>query len=121
MELLNAKARLFEENISLQAYPPEYIFSEKLEAILHHGDLGSRMKDYYDCFKMIQATILDEKLLKEALVETTSNRGTELKTVPENIEPFSDLWSNFVKANNFGDLDMNEVIKTINSILQKIL
>lgn len=121
VELLRSKGPLFEESISLTAYPPEYIFSEKLEAILHHGDLGSRMKDFYDCYRMIQENILDDTLLKDALTETTSNRGTELKIIPENTEPFSDLWSNFVRANNFGDLDMNVVIKIINSKLEKVI
>ena len=39
----------------------------------------------------------------------------------ENIEPFSDLWSNFLRGNELGDLDMNEVIKLINSTIQKVI
>lgn len=36
-------------------------------------------------------------------------------------EPFSDLWSNFLGGNDLDELDMNEVIKLINSTIQKIL
>lgn len=121
VELLRSKEPLFEENISLSAYPPEYIFSEKFEAILYHGELGSRMKDYYDCYRMIDESVLDMKLLKESLRETASNRGTELKLIPENIEPFSDLWSNFLRGNELDELDMKEVIKLINSAIQKVI
>lgn len=105
----------------MSSYPAEYIFSEKLEAILYHGELGSRMKDYYDCYRMIDEGILDMELLKQALVQTTSNRGTKLKLIPKKAEPFSGLWSNFLRTNDLGELDMNEVIKLINSILQKII
>ncbi|MCO4755308.1 MAG: nucleotidyl transferase AbiEii/AbiGii toxin family protein [Bacteriovoracaceae bacterium] len=121
VELMRSKKPLFEENISLSAYPPEYIFSEKLEAILYHGELGSRMKDYYDCYRMVDEAVLDMELLKEALLETTSNRGTKLRTIPENTEPFTDLWSNFLNSNELGPLDMNKAINVVNTILQKII
>lgn len=121
VELMKSKEPLFEDSINLQAYPPEYIFSEKLEAILHHGDLGSRMKDFYDCHRMIQENILDEALLKEALVETTSTRGTKLTLVSEELDIFGHLWQNFLKGNRLEDINMKDVVDNINSLLKKII
>ncbi len=45
---MNDKGALFEEGITLSAYPPEYIFSEKLEAIIYLDEANSRMKDFHD-------------------------------------------------------------------------
>jgi predicted nucleotidyltransferase component of viral defense system len=121
VELMRSKEPLFEDNINLQAYPPEYIFSEKLEAILHHGDLGSRMKDFYDCYRMIQENILDEVLLRDALVETTANRGTKLTLVSEELDVFSGLWQNFLKGNQLDNINMKDVVDTINFLLKKLI
>lgn len=42
VELMKSKEPLFEKSINLKSYPPEYIFSEKIEAILHLGEANSR-------------------------------------------------------------------------------
>lgn len=45
---------IFEGEISLSVYPPEAIFSEKLETIISKGSINSRMKDYHDLLVMIR-------------------------------------------------------------------
>ncbi len=119
--LLKTKDPLFEESISLLAYPAEYIFSEKLEAILYHGELGSRMKDFYDCYRMIKDGILDDDLLRMALKETTANRGTKLRAIAENSKPFLNLWKNFIRMNKLDNYQLDEIIKIINSKLKSVL
>lgn len=52
-QMLRDKGPLFEEVIELNAYPPEYIFAEKLEAIIYLDDINGRMKDFHDCIRMI--------------------------------------------------------------------
>ena len=45
-KLMKTKEPLFEKSIKLKSYTPEYIFSEKLEAILQLGEANSRMKEF---------------------------------------------------------------------------
>ena len=121
VELMKSKVPIFEDKISLYSYPPEYIFSEKLEAILHHGELNSRMKDYFDCYEMIIQKVLDDNTLKTSLHETTSNRGTPLTKIPVDTSAFDQLWKAFLKKNKIDNLDLDHIIKTINQKLEKII
>ena len=54
IELMNYKKPLFEKTTRLNSYPAEYIFLEKIEAILYLGENNSRMKDFYDCHCLIK-------------------------------------------------------------------
>lgn len=119
IELMNAKGPLFEETINLKSYPPEYIFSEKLEAILHLGELNSRMKDFYDCFRLIQENVLNIKDLKLAITETFRNRETDFRLIPESTEEFKVKWNSFIKKNSI-QLELSEVIREINITLKKL-
>ncbi len=116
VELMNANGPLFEDTINLKAYPPEYIFSEKLEAILHLGELNSRMKDFYDCYRLIQEGVLDKNLLKKAIKETLENRGTKFSLIPEPTEAFNVKWNSFIKK-NATQLELSDVIREINKTL----
>ena len=69
---------MFEDSISLAAYPPEYIFSEKLEAILWLGEINSRMKDFYDIWLMMHQFNFNGSHLVEALKRTFKRRKTTL-------------------------------------------
>ncbi|MDB2426174.1 nucleotidyl transferase AbiEii/AbiGii toxin family protein, partial [bacterium] len=75
VELMKSKKSLFESSIKLSSYPAEYIFAEKLEAIIYLGEINSRMKDFYDCYQMIQEGALNENHVLEALNSTMNNRG----------------------------------------------
>ena len=73
---------LFESFISLQVYPIETIFSEKLETILSKGAGNSRMKDYHDLLLLVRnREKLDITKLKRAVTGTFSNRGTTLHAI----------------------------------------
>ena len=70
---------IFSGEISLLVYPPESIFSEKLESIISRGSLNSRMKDYHDILLMSrEIDLLDFTKLKNALVVTFTKRETKL-------------------------------------------
>lgn len=73
---------IFTGEISLQVYPPESIFSEKLESIISKGAVNSRMKDYHDLILMIRdPDLLDPKKLSLAVSATFKRRNTIL-TLP---------------------------------------
>ncbi len=39
---------------SLRVYPPETVIAEKAEAVVYLGNLNSRMKDFYDIWRLSQ-------------------------------------------------------------------
>lgn len=121
LELIKMKVPLFKKTISLNSYPPEYIFSEKVESILHLSQINSRMKDFYDCYRLIDEKVLDEKTLKTALHETTQNRETKLEQISENTEIFDIKWKRFLQKNNLGDLNLKDAISKINEAIKKSL
>ena len=117
IKLMRAKEPLFEKSIKLNSYTPEYIFSEKLEAILQLGETNSRMKDFYDCYRLIEENILDKNLLKVAIRKTMENRNTELKIIPQPNEQLNIRWESFLKRNKIADLKLSVVISRINRII----
>lgn len=119
LELIHEKKPLFKDKINLNAYPPEYIFSEKLEAILHLGDINGRMKDFYDCWRIINDRIIGVSGFKKAIEETLENRGTDFEFVNEDVDPLLARWKAFTKKNAI-ELDLLSVVKDINSFLREI-
>lgn len=71
---------VFEESISLQVYPVETIFAEKLETIIARGAANSRMKDFHDVLLLCRKPIIiDAEKLKKSIRKTFSNRGTPVE------------------------------------------
>ena len=68
-----------EVGVSILSYPPEFIFSEKLQAIISLKAFNSRMKDYYDCFVLINNDILDKDKIKNAVTGTFKRIFSELR------------------------------------------
>jgi len=60
----------------LNLYPVETVFAEKLEAMIQLGPLNSRMKDFYDIWRIKQHSF-DGRELYMAVSQTMVNRGTE--------------------------------------------
>ena len=62
----------------LYGYPPETIIAEKFQAMIILGMANSRMKDFYDIWKLATNFNFDGKILQDALENTFQNRNTEL-------------------------------------------
>ncbi|WP_298625315.1 nucleotidyl transferase AbiEii/AbiGii toxin family protein [uncultured Legionella sp.] len=69
---------LFDDPISLEVYPVETIFAEKLETLISRGAANSRMKDYHDLLLLCRSEgkLIDKIRLKENIKQTFQNRGT---------------------------------------------
>jgi len=63
---------------SLRMYPPETVIAEKAEAMVHLGRLNSRMKDFYDIWRIAQQFNFEGIELCEAIGRTFGNRNTEI-------------------------------------------
>lgn len=89
---------LFEGNVSLQVYPVETIFAEKLETVIARGSLNSRMKDFHDLLLLARdPQLLSLQKCKDSITATFVHRNTE-KKLPiryddEVINNMQKLWS----------------------------
>ena len=94
---------LFEDPISLEVYPVETIFAEKLETVISRGAANSRMKDYHDLLLLCRhSKLIDKVLLKDNIAETFQNRGTEfsipVQFQPDELERMQSLWSGHLRV-----------------------
>lgn len=121
---------IFSGEISLYVYPPEAIFSEKLETIISRGAINSRMKDYHDLLVMIrEPDFLDTEKLTNSIQSTFNRRGTPISLAinfdSAGIQSLQALWSNHLRGLGVfrGRLNLpnqiDDVIKEINIWLQE--
>lgn len=131
LELYQYKGKpIFEGTVSLQVYPIERIFSEKIDSVVSRADTNSRMKDYHDLILLCrEKNIFNFKNLKKEINHTLKNRKTE-KTFPINfsedaIVKLQRLWTGHwnrlqVNADNLGlPVHIKDAINEINEWLLK--
>jgi len=63
------------------AYSLESAIAEKLQAIVSLGLFGSRMKDFYDIWFLLNNRDLDKERLRKAIESTFKNRNTDINTI----------------------------------------
>ena len=112
---------LFEDLISLEVYPVETIFAEKLETIISRGAANSRMKDYHDLLLLCrESKHIDKARLKDNIALTFQNRGTVF-SIPaqfqsDELDRMQPLWSGHLRAlgaPRAQSLGLPEDIKTV--------
>ncbi|MDN3505988.1 MAG: nucleotidyl transferase AbiEii/AbiGii toxin family protein [Simkaniaceae bacterium] len=121
----------FEDSISLNVYPVETIFSEKLETILSKGASNSRMKDYHDLMLLIRKKeMLNINKLKNSVSNTFSKRETPLRQIAfsqTSLESIQKLWKAHLQG--LGDVaqelnlpsEISDVIQEINQYISRSL
>ncbi len=102
---------------SLFAYPPEFIFSEKLQAIIELKTLNSRMKDYFDCYSLIREDVMNPGILKGAINKTFEKRNTEIQLIEYFSSELRVNWELFRKKVYDCPETIDEVINGINNYL----
>ncbi len=93
------------------SYSIETIIAEKLHAIISHGVLTTRLKDYYDMYILIKGNIvkIDKKTLILAIKNTLQSRNTkinteEFKTIIEELKEdqhVKKLWEDYQNKNPY--------------------
>ena len=66
------------KTIRMKGYPKESVVAEKFHAMIRHGDLNSRMKDYYDLWLISDTFEFNGTSLQKAIEATFNNRHTEI-------------------------------------------
>ena len=118
---------LFEHQISLKVYPPEAIIVEKLETLIYHGTINSRMKDYHDLYFLFKVKKYKSIILEKQIRITFKNRNTALKIPIKNtVEEFEILqqqWERYLNGlvkDHVLPKRLNEVITVINNTLMDL-
>jgi hypothetical protein len=73
---------IFEDEISLFVYPAESILAEKLQTVVFRADKNSRMKDYYDIFRLLNSSVLSKEKVTSAIGVTFEHRQTNIGLLP---------------------------------------
>ena len=113
-------------DFDILVYPPETIFSEKLHIALKRAGANTRMKDYYDMYKLALSDELDAALLKSSIKDTFEKRETEIKTEiafdAATIDRLQGYWALFIRKMKLKDApaDVKDVITVINKMLRKV-
>lgn len=120
---------LFGDSISLEVYPVETIFAEKLETIISRGAANSRMKDYHDLLLLCREDgLLDKTRLKDNITQTFQNRGTVF-SIPvqfqsDELERMQRLWAAHLRvlgSDRVMLLGLPDNIKTVINLLNQWL
>lgn len=107
------------------AYPPEAVVAEKFHAMITLGMTNSRLKDYYDIWRMLETTQFDMSRIMAALTATFNRRGTNMPSEkPDGLSrEFADLradaWERLPKRFELEDdlPPMGDVIQRISAFL----
>lgn len=112
---------------SLRIYPPETVIAEKAEAMVHLGSLNSRMKDFYDIWRMSQQFNFEGEDVCEAISRTFGNRKTAVIEFDDLIAELLDRetlqmqWTAFLgKSTISGPETFPEVLALIGKFLSPV-
>lgn len=112
----------------LYGYPPETVIAEKFQAMTALGMTNSRMKDFYDIWRLAAHFEFDGKILQNAIQRTFDNRATELPSETHVI--FSDefaadkkaQWNSFLKKlRNENMVDIVQIVELMRKFLPPVL
>ena len=116
------------ESISVQIYPPEYIFAEKLETSVRFGKGNTRLKDFIDLWNLSKSE-MNMEILSLAIKRCFACRGQKLDK-KEILDLYSDkdfinfLNLRFTKAAEFKRLStppLEEIFSQLRAFLEATL
>lgn len=111
----------------INAYTLETVIAEKLQAIIVLAELNSRMKDFYDIYFLLNTNEINKGILKEAILQTFSNRNTKLnfESIVFKEEFYADInrskmWKAYLRKINSEEIPFEKVILKIKLTIQEI-
>jgi len=115
----------------IRAYPPETVVAEKLQALVDLGMQNSRMKDFYDLWRIARQFSFEGQTMVAAVRATFERRATTLpKTVPTGLseefatdEQKNKQWRAFLERNQLPerDLSLSHVLDDLRNFLMPML
>ncbi|AWW28130.1 MULTISPECIES: nucleotidyl transferase AbiEii/AbiGii toxin family protein [unclassified Acetobacterium] len=114
------------ESPNIFTYSLESTVSEKWDAIISRMETTSRMKDYYDIYYLADHYDFDGKILKDALLNTLSNRKTifDETTIVKVSDMYNDddmqkRWKSFSRNSLEIDLEFKIVVDMVVQFIGK--
>lgn len=113
----------------VKTYPPETVVSEKLHGIVRFGRANTRMKDFYDIWRISHLVRFEGKTLVHALRATFDRRETPLpQELPVALteafagEPGKERqWRAFIQQVEHLDLDLQDMLDGLQTFLLPVL
>ncbi len=109
------------------AYSLETVIAEKFDAMVSLALLNSRMKDFYDIFKLMSKKQYEAKILRKSIKKTFKKRDTQLDAELiifseqfKNDTQKNRQWQLFLKRIKEEDLSFTYVINNIEDFLRPI-
>lgn len=118
---------LEDRKIQIWSYNIETVIAEKFESIIKRGVLGTRIRDYYDVYMLLntQNKNINFNILKDAIYSTAENRNTLeiikdcLKVIEqlENSNIMKKHWERYQKNNFYAqDIKYQDLIESLKQI-----
>lgn len=109
-----------------RAYCRDTVVAEKVEAMVSLGYANSRMKDFYDIYRLSQEFNFDGKVLSKAIELTFARRKTTVPNEPPLAftREFSDdsikqsQWDAFLRKNSLESIIFTEAIERIKEFIE---
>ncbi len=112
----------------IYSYSIESTLAEKFEAIVSLGLANTRFKDFYDIYVILQSKNIDDEVLKQALVQTFSNRNTTFNDIVVFDKNFSSdaerqkRWNAFTKKKTaLMQVSFEDVVLTIKNYFEPLI
>jgi predicted nucleotidyltransferase component of viral defense system len=127
--LSNSKGPLFEPSVTVNCYPMEFVFAEKLETAIFRGADNSRMKDFHDLYTIAGAEkMVNEKDTAKAIRLVFEHRKTPIRLPMQfdvsALEALQQYWGRYRHSATLGKVlpeQIEEVIAVINKLIDKIM
>ena len=113
----------------LQGYSRESVIAEKYQAMVHHGEINSRLKDFYDVWLLANKFEFDGVTLAQAIRATFEQRQTDFVPTPTAFGPEfaaetarQRQWTSFLTRSQIADAPANliDVVETLRQFLQPV-
>ncbi len=113
----------------LQGYSRESLIAEKYQAMVHHGEINSRLKDFYDVWLLASKFEFDGATLAQAIRATFEQRQTDLVPTPTafGTEFAAETarqrqWTSFLTRSQIADAPANliDVVEALRRFLQPV-
>lgn len=113
---------------NIKAYCRDTVIAEKVETMVNLGYANSRMKDFYDVYKLSNEFDFDGKTLKESIQLTFNKRKTNIPNEPPlafTKEFYDDSikqtqWNAFLKKNSLEPIALTQVVEIIKTFIEPI-
>lgn len=113
----------------IRAYRPETVVAEKLHGMVRYGRANTRMKDFYDIWRISQRFEIEGDALTNAIRATFHRRGTPLpnETPIALTEDFAEepgkaqQWEAFLRQVEREETDLSAVISRLQEFLRPVL